>query len=256
MGNFFEDIGDVLFGSQEDPSVQQVNTLSGPQTQSLNMINQLGRRFLGQGGDVPPWALTAGPGALTQKMIGQMGSLAPQAGAAFGRGLQPLNAQSIQQGSQPFFDAMMNQFTTGTGPGTQEYIANQFGALDSARSSGMGQAIGRGTAGFGPAAIQQFLGNRQFETQAGLQGLGFGEDVAARRDLQRQATREGATEKFDRSRLGMNPMTLPLLQLGLGTPAFGNIGMPGSQMPGIAGPVLGGLFQGAGAAGGFGNLFG
>lgn len=182
-------------------------------------------------GPVPGFDLFPGAGQVTQQAQGLAGPLLNQSAGAFGRGVSPLNAQSIQQGSEPFFDAMMNQFTQGTGPGSQASIASNFGALDSARSSGLGNAIGRQTASFGPASQGMFLQNRAQDLQGGLAGMGLGAGIGARQDLLNQGGAQGALQKFQMGLPGMDPR-MQNLSLSLGIPSFGNIGFPGTETPG------------------------
>jgi hypothetical protein len=73
-----------------------------------------------------------------------------------------------------------------------------------------------------------------------LAGLGFAGGLA------------GAQNQFSQQQ---NQQQLQQLGLGLNTPAFANIGLPGTQTPGILGPLAGSALGAAGAAGGFGALF-
>ena len=261
-----------FFGSKsktKEPSVQQVQTLSPQQKQLLQMLNQQQMGSLNAPGPVPGFSLVPGAGALTQQLQGLAGPMMGQAAQAYGQGiggpmLEPMTAETIQAGAQPYYDALMNQFTTGTGPGTAEWTANRFGAMDSARSSGMGQAIGRGTAGFGPQSMQMFMQanalNRQQQLQqqqqmmqGGLSGMGMGGDVAQMQDRLAQMQRAGQLQKWQMGLPGQDPR-MQNLSLALGIPAFGNIGMPGQQTPSFMSqiaPALGsylGTEAGAGAA--------
>jgi hypothetical protein len=153
-----------------------------------------------------------------------------QAAGAFGRGTAPLTAQNIQAGSQPFYNAMMHQFTEGTGQGTLSDITSRFGALDSARSSGLGNVIGRQTASFAPAAQSMFLANRAQDAGTGLAGMRLGMGVGTQQDMLSQAQAGGQLQKWQMGLPGMDPR-MNYLPLALGTPAFGNIGMPGQKSP-------------------------
>jgi len=242
----------------KDPSVQQVETLSPQQNQLLQALNQQQMGLLNAPGPVPGFPLVPGAGALTQQMQGLAGPMMEQGAQAYGQGiggpmLGPMTAETIQAGAQPYYDALMNQFTTGTGPGTAEWTANRFGAMDSARSSGMGQAIGRGAAGFGPQSMQMFMQanalNRQQQlqqqqqmTQGGLAGMGMGGDIGQMQDRLAQMQRAGQFQKWQMGLPGQDPR-MQNLSLSLGIPAFGNIGMPGYQTPSLfsqAAPAIGG----------------
>ena len=239
---------DTLFGSSTDPSIQQVETLT-PQQKSLlgSLTSQqsdlLGARGEQFGGNIVPQA-----GQLSQQLQSGAGGLIGQSFGALNQ--QPLTAQSLQQGSQPFLDSLTNQFQQQVVP----QIAGQFGALDSTRSSGLGTAIGRQASQLPGQAQQQFLNQRNLGFQQGMQGLGAGQGIAGQQDLLNQMFSQGQFQNFMLGREGANIQSQNL-GTALGTSAFGNIGLPGSQTQGIAGQLGGSLLEGAGAAGGFGALF-
>jgi hypothetical protein len=135
-------------------------------------------------------------------------------------------------------------------------IAGQFGALDSARSSGLGRAIGRGAAQLPAMAQQQFLGQRQFDINKAFQGLGVSNLIAGQAEQLNQMFARGAVEDALRALPGGDPRTRNL-GLALGTPTLATMGVPGTQTPGILGQ-LGGAFLGteAGAGAGLGLLGG
>ena len=136
MGNFFKDL---LYGKSSDPKVQQVESLSDPQKDFLsNIINQ-SQDMLGEpyfSGD-PTGYFKTDPTENTQQQQQLAQMLSGMFGGQMGQLGQPMTAQGLQEGSQPYLDSMMGQFQGQVVP----KIANQFGALDSARSSGLGQAI-------------------------------------------------------------------------------------------------------------------
>jgi hypothetical protein len=252
MGNFFEDL---FFGKSESPEVQRVETLSGQQKGLLQNLAEKMNVLLGQPGRVPGFPIVPPPGALTQQLFGQNPALVGQSMGAVGRGLQPLTAQGLQQGSQPYLDSLMGQFQNQVVP----EIAGQFGALDSARSSGMANVLGRAGAQLPGIAQQQFLGQRAAETGAGFQGLGFGAGVAGEQDRLNQLFSQGRLQQWQMGQPGADPR-MKFLPLALGMPAFGNIGLPGSQSAspltgigqgmmgiGMMGGTLGGVGKGIGS---------
>lgn len=240
MGNFFSDL---FYGKSSDPKVSQVGTLSGDQGRLLEMLNENLRYLFTANPQVPGFDFVPEAGALSQGAFGAAAPLAGQGAQAIGAGLAPLTAQNIQAGSQPFYEAMMNQFTQGTGPGTASNIAGQFGALDSARSSGMADRMAHQIgSNIMPAAQQMFMQGRGQQLQGGLGALGAGTNLAQYQDVLAQAQRQGQLQKWQMGRAGMDPR-MQYMPLALGTPAFGNMGMPGSQS---ASPLTG---MGAGMLG-------
>ncbi len=237
---------DTLFGSSEDPSIQQVETLTPGQKALLGQLTGQQSLLLDAPGQQFQGDIVPGAGQLSQQLQAGAGGLLGQSFGALNQ--QPLTAQSIQQGSQPFLDALTSQFQGQVVP----QIAGQFGALDSARSSGLGQAIGRQASQLPGQAISQFLNQRNTGFQQGLQGLSAGSGIANRQDLLNQLFAQGQFQNFQLGQAGADPRTRNL-SLALGSQGFGNIGLPGSQTPGIAGS-LGGAFlgteAGAGAASG------
>lgn len=237
--NFFDTFG-LFEPDSTDPTVQRVETLS-PQQQSLleslsnqqqNLLDAPGQQFPG---DIVPQA-----GQLSQQLQAGGGGLLGQSFGALNQ--QPLTAQALQQGSQPFLQSLMSQFQGDVVP----QIAGQFGALDSARSSGLGQAIGRQASQLPGQAQQQFLGQRNLGFQQGLQGLQAGAGIAGRQDLLNQLFQQGQFQNFQMGQPGADPRTQNL-SLALGIPAFGNIGFPGTQTPSIfsqLAPLLGGALAG------------
>jgi hypothetical protein len=92
----------------------------------------------------------------------------------------------------------------------------------------MFNALGRAGAQLPGIAQQQFLGQRAAETGAGFQGLGFGAGIAGERDRLRQLYTQGQLQSWQMGLPGMDPR-MQYLPLAMGTPAFANIGIPGSQ---------------------------
>ena len=209
-----------------DPSVQRVATLSPEQDAILQNLNFQQRALLDRPGPQFPGDIVPQPGPLSQELQGLAGPLMGQSAEALGQGLAPLTAQGIQQGSQPFLDAMMGQFQGQVVP----EIAGQFGALDSARSSGMANVLGRAGAQLPGMAQNMFMQGRQQQLQGGLAGLGLGGNIAQDQDRLAQLFQQGQLQNWQMGLPGADPRTRNL-SLALGIPAFGNIGMPGSQEP-------------------------
>ena len=167
-------------------------------------------------------------------------------------------------------------------------IANAFGAQDSARSSGMYDVLGRsagdmyqnlyGELSQGAFNAEQAARNRQlqaaqYQTQAGLQGMGlgqqgaqsqvqagmsgaqFGSDIAGQQQQLAQQNVAGELQAWQMGQPGANPLLQQLLPY-LFTPASGAIGMPGTQTPSTASQILPAMAQMYGQTGGFNNMFG
>lgn len=231
-------IWDDWFGA--DPAkVEQVQTLSGGQQGLQNMMANWAMKMFESGGRTPGWELAAGPGGTSQAMYGQGPGMVNQGAGAMQGAMQPLNAQSLQQGSQPYLDSMMGQFQNQVVP----QIAGQFGALDSARSSGMANVMGRQASQLPGMAQNQFLNQRAGDFSRGLQGMGMGMNISQLQDAMMQAQRQSATDLWGMSRPGYERMGMEnLAGQVFGTPAFGNIGIPG--------PDVAGMMQGMGSAAG------
>ena len=255
-----------------DAYAQQVPTLSGGQGDFLSNILNLSNDMLGEpyfSGD-PTGYFKTDPTENTQQQQQLAQMLSGMFGGQMGQLGQPMTAQGLQEGSQPYLDSMMGQFQNQVVP----QIANQFGALDSARSSGLGQAIGRQASALPGMAQQQFLGQRQNDISSAFKGLGFGNMVAGQSEQLDQMFNQNRLQNYGYQQQGSNPLLPLLAQLGMGTPAFSNMGMPGTQsasslggigmgMAGIGamGGTLGGAAGGVGsllggAAGGVGSLLG
>ena len=197
-------------------------------TQQQGLLNAPGQRFPG---DIVP-----GAGQLSQQLQQQAGGVLGQSGQALQGFGQPLTAQGLQQGSQPFLQSLQNQFQQQVVPG----IANQFSALDSARSSGLADRLGRAGSQLPGQAQQQFLNQRNIGIQQGFQGFGAGGQVAGQQDFLNQLFAQGQFQNFQLGQLGADPRTRNL-GTALGTPAFGNIGFPGTQTEGAFGDIAGTL---------------
>ncbi len=217
--------------------------LSQLATQQQGLIGARGEQF---GGNIVP-----GAGQLSQQLQQQAGGLLGQSGRALQGFGQPLTAQALQQGSQPFLDASLNQFQQQVVP----QIAGQFGALGAARSSSLGEAIGRQASGLPVAAQNQFLNQRNLGIQQGFQGFGAGGQVAGQQDLLNQLFSQGQFQNFLLGRQGANIQSQNL-GAALGTRGFENIVTPGTQTQGIIGPLLGAGLGGGLGAGALGSLFG
>ncbi len=239
---------DSVFGGSTDASVEQVSTLTPEQQQLLSQLATQQQGLLGArgeqfGGNIVPQA-----GQLSQQLQQQAGGLLGQSGRALQQFGQPLTAQSLQQGSQPFLDALTNQFQQQVVPG----IAGQFGALGAARSSGLGQAIGSQAAGLPGQAQQQFLNQRNLGIQQGFQGLQAGGQIAGQQDLLNQLFSQGQFQNFLLGRQGANIQSNP--GLALGTQAFENVVTPGTQTQGVFGQLAGSLLGTEAGAKGFGGF--
>ena len=241
---------DSIFGGSTEAETNQATLLTPEQqqllsqlaTQQQGLIGARGEQF---GGNIVPQA-----GQLSQQLQQQAGGLLGQSSQALQGFGQPLTAQGLQQGSQPFLDSLVGQFQQQVVP----QIAGQFGALGAARSSSLGEAIGSQASALPGQAQQQFLNQRNIGIQQGFQGFGAGGQVAGQQDFLNQLFSQGQFQNFLLGRQGANIQSQGLGQA-LGTRGFENIVTPGTQTQGIAGPLLGSLFGAAGAAGGFGNLF-
>ena len=227
FSSVFDPVG-IFETKTTDPRTQQVQTLSNEQKQLLQALTQQQQGLLNAPGQRFPGDIVPGAGQLSQQLQQQAGGLLGQSGQALGQLGQPLTAEALQQGSQPFLDALTNQFQQQVVPD----IAGQFGALGAARSSGLGEAIGRQASGLPIAAQNQFLNQRNQGIQQGFQGFGAGGQVAGQQDFLNQLFAGGQFQNFQLGQLGADPRTRNLGQA-LGTPAFGNLGIPGTQTPSI-----------------------
>lgn len=252
---------DTIFGKSEDPSIQQVETLTPGQKVLLSQLTGQQSQLLNAPGQQFPGDIVPQAGQLSQQLQALTPGLFQGAQGALGQFGQPLTADALREGSQPFLDALTSQFQGDVVP----QIAGQFGALDSARSSGLGQAIGRQARNLPGQAQNQFLNQRNLGIQQGFQGLGLGAGFANQQDRLNQLFQQGQFQNFQLGLPGADPRTRNL-GLALGSQGFGNIGLPGSQTPGILGPLAGGflgteagaegLLGGLGKIGGFlGGLF-
>lgn len=240
FSSVFDPLG--IFETQtKDPSVQQVETLSPQQNQLLQALSQQQQGLLNAPGQRFPGDIVPQAGQLSQQLFGAAPGLIGQSQQALGQFGQPLTTQGLQQGSQPFLDSLQGQFQNQVVP----QIANQFGALDSARSSGLADRLGRAGSQLPGQAQQQFLNQRNIGFQQGLQGLQAGAGIAGRQDLLNQMFAQGQFQNFQLGQPGADPRTRNLGQA-LGTPAFGNFGIPGTQTPSLfsqvapaIGPLLG-----------------
>lgn len=211
-----------------DPRMQRVETLSEEQKQLLQALTQQQQGLLNAPGQRFPGDIVPQAGPLSQQLQQQAGGLLGQAGQALQGFGQPLTAEALQQGSQPFLDSLMGQFQQQVVPD----IAGQFGALGAARSSSLGEAIGRQASGLPGQAQQQFLNQRNIGIQQGFQGFGAGGQVAGQQDFLNQLFAGGQFQNFQLGLPGADPRTRNLGQA-LGTPAFGNFGIPGTETPSL-----------------------
>ncbi len=242
---------DSIFGSSSGPEIQQAATLTPEQTRLLSALSSQQQNLLDAPGITPGFDIVPGAGQLSQQLQAQAGGLLGQSGRSLQQFGQPLTAEALQQGSQPFLDALQNQFQQQVVPD----IAGQFGALGAARSSGLGEAIGRQASGLPVAAQNQFLNQRNQGFQQGFQGLGVGGQVAGQQDLLNRLFAQGQFQNFQLGLPGADPRTRNL-GLALGTRAFENIVTPGTQTQGILGPLAGSFLGTEFGAGALGSLFG
>ncbi len=233
-------------GDDEDATTIKAENLTPNQSRLLNDLVNQQMQLLGLPGETYPGDYVPGPGALTRQAQSQAYAQSGRAGEALGDFGQ-LSGEQLQQGSQPYLDALMSMFKGQVAPG----IAGQFGAMDSARSSGLGQAIGQQASGLPGQAMNQFLGQRQFDQNAALQSLGFGAQMGTGQDILNQAIRSGDIAKYMGQQVGGDPR-LNNLGLALGTDAFDTIYNPGTTSASnlaTLGPTLGTLFQNMGSLG-------
>ena len=223
---------------------------------------------LGQAGPTPDFDIVPQAGQLSQQLQQQAGGLMGQSGRAMQGFGQPLTAQALQQGSQPYLDAMMGQFQQQVLPG----IASQFskvGTGGSARSGGGGTGM-FGTLGtlasqLPGQAQNQFLNQRNMDFQQGMQGMQFGGQVAGQQDLLNQLFAQGELQKFMMGQQGQHPLVQQLMSM-VTTPTYENIAIGKEQgtdwaggLMGMGGSILGGMASGGMLSGGLipglGKLF-
>ena len=216
---------------------------------------------LGQAGPTPDFDIVPQAGPLSQQLQQQAGGLIGQSGQAMGQFGQPLTAQAMQQGSQPFLDSLMSQFQGQVVPD----IAGQFGALGAARSSGLGDAIGRQASQLPGQAQNQFLNQRNMNFQQGMQGMQLGGQVASQQDLLNQLFSQGQFQKWGMGQQGQHPLVQQLMSM-VTTPTYENIAIGKEQgtdwaggLMGMGGSILGGMASGGMLSGGLipglGKLF-
>jgi len=209
---WFEDIMDP-FGlyetKTEEPRVERVETLSPEQKNLLQFLNERMPGLFDQPGPQPSFSLSPGTGPAGQSYLGAARGLAPQGAAAMGRMADPTqNMQYAQQLFEPI----------------QDQIANRFATAGGARSSGFGQALGRG---FAQGVMPQVLNQQAIGAQG---ALGAGQSAAGMENLMRQQDIRGQLQKWQMGLPGSDPRTR-WMSTSLGVPAFGNIGLPGYQEP-------------------------
>jgi len=185
---------------------------------------------------------------------------------------------------------MMESAFSTFGNRTIPMIANSFGAMDSARSSGMYDVLGR-SAGemmqgvYGQLAPQAFaaeqssrdrmmtaeqsqkdrqlqaaqlqmtggLGSQQLGIQGGLGMLDYGAQQAATAQQQAQAKATADFQKWQMEQPGMDPRLAMLLGQA-NQPAYSYIGMPGTQSPSTASQIAAPLASMYGDTGGLAGI--
>ncbi|KKN77704.1 hypothetical protein LCGC14_0358300 [marine sediment metagenome] len=242
---------DSIFGGSTEAETTQTSTLTPEQEQLLRQLTSQQQGLIGARGEQFGGNITPQAGQLSQQLFAGAPGLIGQSQQALGQLGQPLTAQALQQGSQPFLQSLLGQFQGQVVP----QIASQFGALDSARSSGLGQAIGRQASQLPGLAQQQFLNQRNTGLQQGFQGLQAGAGLAGQQDFLNQLFSQGQFQNFLLGRQGANIQSQNL-GTALGTRGFENIVTPGTQTQGIFGPLAGAFLGTEFGAGALGGLFG
>lgn len=233
-------------GGTKGQGVSTKSTLTPQQQLALNEILQYIYPQIGEQGRVPPSSLgPVGPSGLQQQAFGMAGQLPRQ------MAWDPNQINQVGQYAQEMFQ--------------QKTIPSIMGALGyegSARSSGAADILGREgrNLGMGIASMEyqgyQDAMNRQMQLPSVMGNIGT---------LQRSIPAE--QQAFELSRyMQQDPLRNPAINLGLqaaGMPTQENIAFQGYRQPSMfesllpaLGTLGGGTMQGAGAAGGFGNLFG
>lgn len=265
-------LGSTAKGSVTGQRVEQAKALSPGQEGLLNSLVSFLQPQIGQPGRVPPTGLgPLGPSQLQQQAFDFAGGL-PQTlqGPAFGQfeSSQFDPSQFASQVTDPIGQFARRGFREETIPA----IMGALGSQGAARSSGAADILGRegrnlelGLASqFAPLQFgaqqahlgRQFAGQQaQLGRQAALPGIAgqLGGQLANLGAVQRGVGAE--RQQFDLNRfLAQDPAENPalsLLGLGLGTPAFTNVGFQGFFEPSILSQLAGagGAFAGAGGFG-------
>ncbi len=206
-------------------------------------------------GEVPDFPLTAGTQPLTQQMQNLAGGTTPLAAQGFAQGMQNLNQPGMgmddftRQVGDPLAEWQQNQFMNRAVPD----ITNRFASVDSARSSGMFDALAREAGNlnlgmnaqmapmaFGAAENDRtrMLQAAQTQTQAGMSGLGFGQGVAGQQQALAQADVAGNLQKFQMGLPGGDPRLALLGTAFTGVSGGGTVGIPGSYTPSTASQIM------------------
>jgi len=256
--------------AETQPLTQQIQNLSGALTSGAAQGYQQGL----SGSQIPSGALGTAQSGYQQGLSGSQipsGALGT-AQSGYQQGMEGLNQPGwnyddyMSQVGDPLSAYAQNQFQTQTIP----EIANAFGAQDSARSSGMYDALGRAGAQMGlglnaqmapqafgaaqddrtrqlQAAQSQMQGGlsgmglglqgAQTQLQGGLSGLGLGTDIASQQQALAQQDVTGEFQKWQMGLEGMDPRVQMLMNQSF-TPSYSYIGMPGTQTPSMASQIL------------------
>lgn len=240
---------------QKKDTLAEINRLKEAQRTSGELISGSGGLF-DEPGPTPDFPLTAPTQPLTQQMQGLAGQTTPAAAQSFTQGMQNLNQPGMgmddftRQVGDPLAEWQQNQFMNRAVPD----ITNRFASMDSARSSGMFDALAReaGNMNLGmnaqmaPMAFGAAQNDRtrqlqaaQIQTQAGMSGLGFGQGVAGGEQALAQADVAGNLQKFQMGLPGADPRTNQLLPYAF-TPRPGGaaVGIPGSYTPSLASQIM------------------
>jgi hypothetical protein len=244
------------------PSVQQVNNLTGQQSNLFNKLGDLLGQNLGQGVPAYPGQMTPPASSLQNQAFGLSGDIMNQL-PSYLQNLssvtQPWNQAQAQNWWQTSVaDPAMSQWKQQTVPNIME----QFSAYNAANSGPAQQALSQAGANLetGLAAnrsnfLQQ---NQQQSIQNMLQGLQLGGNLGTQTTnlgLQAGGTQYGIQQAGDTAQyqewLRTQPYNNPYLKYlepFLTQQTFSNVGMPGQQS-GIGGMMggLGGLLGGVAA---------
>jgi len=231
---FFSD----LFGGGEDPKVVSQPAGSAGQMYLLNSLIGNVQGLLGAPGFQPGIPSVPAIGGLTQQQQAIGGQIAPsvvgsfqQGQDVFGRMADPAqNMKYAQQMFQPIQDA----------------IANRFASVDGARSSGFGQALGRGFAqGVMPQIFNQQAQGASGLTQGAMGGLGMSNQISQQAEQLNQMFAQGARADALQAYPGMDPRLQQWLPIATGSPTLTTMGLPGSQsnagggLMGMGGAMIG-----------------
>lgn len=240
---------------EKKDTMAQINRLKAAQKASGEVLAGGGGLF-DEPGPTPDFPLTAGTQPLTQQMQSLAGGTTPIATQSFTQGMQGLNQPGMgmedfmSQVGDPLAAWQQNQFMNRAVPD----ITNRFASMDSARSSGMNEAIAREAANMNlglnaqmaPMAFSATESDRtrmlqaaQSATQAGMSGMQFGQGVAGQQQALAQTDVAGNLQAWQMGLPGADPRVNQLLPYAF-TPRPGGaaIGIPGTTTPSTASQIM------------------